>query len=441
VYQPNAVIGPVDEALWWNFALKEQPHFFSRWYGEERAWLQRRGIELSTPGLENDRSRRQQCQPTLMARRRLLLVIPERIDGEATSPHPLLGDLEACFKDLGPVSLNVDAPAPPEVWTRYFTMPARQKMTPRQLGRPSPYLKPRRPPLLSHREEETFSSLEALFYFPHQWVFRYQLALRRSSLLSIVPDHTLQANLAHRFIERMLKELEVLHWDKIDLDGWIDQEAERLFLREGAVMLLYGREPQRVGFLKKVKYAAWSLLNLIKNNGWEVCDTEMPLAGPFGDINVKARADLVLRREREWAVVDLKWRGATRRQRVIRNEEDLQLVLYAKLLNNGEAWAHTAYFVMENGKMIARDNLAFQEINPATPGVDHRAVNERILRRMEATYRWRLEQLRQGRVEVRCRHTYNELEEDYRDRADALLEMKRDDAPYDDYRTLIYLLD
>jgi hypothetical protein len=200
---------------------------------------------------------------------------------------------------------------------------------------------------------------------------------------------------------------------------------DTLLEREGAVLLLYGHEPERAGFLKRIKYAAWSLIDLIRNNGWTVEGTEQALEGRFLGLQVNGRADLVLRRGEELAIIDLKWRGASAREAVIRNEQDLQLVLYAKLLTADQSWAHSAYFILESGRVVARNNRAFGEITPVSPDADPVEVNQRIFNRMAATYHWRLDQIRQGRIEVRCKHTQAELEACYGDELLEILEMKR----------------
>ncbi|MBK7408836.1 MAG: hypothetical protein IPJ40_12715 [Saprospirales bacterium] len=70
-------------------------------------------------------------------------------------------------------------------------------------------------------------------------------------------------------------------------------------------------------------------------------------------------------------------------------------------------------------------------------------MNERIWTRMEQTYRWRMQQLASGAVEVRCTRTLPDLDLTYQDDPDMLqiLEMKTEDARFDDYRTLINLVE
>jgi hypothetical protein len=252
-------------------------------------------------------------------------------------------------------------------------------------------------------------------------------------------------NLAHRMFEKLFNE-DITTWNKSQVEKWIDGEAGNLLAREGAVLLMYGREPEKIGFINQLKYSAWSLVSQIQQNGWKVKKTEMDLVGNFQTKPVKGIADLVLEKENELTVIDLKWRGASRRERIIKNEEDLQLVLYSRLLTEDDSWAHTAYFIMENGKILARNNLAFNNITSIAPDTDHTDINNRILGRMESTYEWRMNQIEKGQIEIRTKHTCLDLEDIYNDNEQPeimmdILEMKDGDAPFCDYKTLINLVD
>lgn len=437
VHQPNALTAPVRDLIWWNFTQNEPDYFFSRWYDQERDWLQGLNIQLSSPADQNALLGFQRRHPVWMSKHRLIFVIPEIAEGEAMLPHPLLGDLEACFGHLEAITCTEDN----QLLARYFELPKKVNIPFRRLGKPAPFLRLNHPEKLVERAEETFTSLESLLYYPYQWLFRHHIRLRKSSILSIVKDSTLQGNLAHRFFQNLLLIPELNSWTKLQVDQWIDREAERLLHREGAVLLMYGKEAERKRFLKRLKFAAWSLVNLLQNNEWQVAATELPLEGKFANIQLNARADLVLARELEQTVLDLKWRGGLRRELMIKNEEDLQLALYAHLLPLSTEQVHTAYFIMENGRLIARDRTAFKDITPISPDVNPIEVRKRILQKMEATLQWRLTQIRRGEVEIRCAATIAHLEEQYaEDDLMAFLELKREDAPFDDYRTLINLV-
>jgi len=440
VHAPHAVTGPVETLAWWNFTQFERDHFFSRWYRDERAHLAESGIHLTGPEAENERLIWQRKQPLMQARKRVLLLIPQYIEGSEVMLHPLYGDLSAAFENLDAITCDLERESDDPLLRQHFRLPEQTDLPRRRLGRPRPFLQLSDSCTLDAREKETFSSLNDLFYYPYKWVFRHKIQLRKSSILSIVNDQTLLGNLAHRFLEKLLKE-DVARWTREDVARWIDQQAPDLLQKEGAVLLLYGREPERISFIKRVKFAAWSLLDLIQRNGWSIEATEKPLEGMLENTPLNGRADLLLRKNDQYALIDLKWTGFNRRRQTIQNEEDLQLILYAYLLHDGGQWAHTAYFVMDVGKMVARTNHAFQEIIAVAPEHDHGEANQRIFQRMQATYRWRMDQIRRGQIEIRCAQTQSELEELYGAQLLDLLEMKTEDAPFDDYRVLIDLVE
>lgn len=440
ILRPAAMIAPTDRLLWWNFSQQEAEHFFSRWYDVERSWLAAKKVIPDGPQDENGRLIWQRKRPILLTRDQLILIVPTNTAGRPNDPHPLMGPLEAAFKDLSTLTYNLETGRGEETFAAFFHLPAYRNLEIRRLGRPKPFLEIDGVDLAAQREAETLSSLETLFYYPYQWVLRHQIRLRKSAILSVVPDRTLMGNLAHRFFQRLLNQKRE-QWDQPSVYQWIEGESRRLLGQEGAGLLLYGREPERMAFINKVKYAAWSLVNLIQKNGWSVRGTEQELQGKFLDVPVRGRADLVLEKNGELAVIDLKWRGSSRRERQIRNEEDLQLVLYSRLLTEEDSWAHTAYFVMEDGKMISRNELAFRAVTAVSPDMDHREVNERILEKMEATYRWRMEQIRTGKIEIRCEQTAEALNEYYGAELMELLEMRTGNAYFDDYGTLINLVE
>ena len=450
----SAFIGPVQATVWWDFVQHEPPHFFSRWYPSEREYLYKEKLQLDTPELENARQLWQRTRPILMTQKRLIMVIPEVVDGVETLSHPLFGDLEAAFESLAKITVNTSTNGS-SLLGQYFQLPIWEDVKRRQLGSPKAFLRVNGIDSIE-RESESLTSLESLFYFPYQWFFKYKIKLTKSAILSVVKDQALLGNLAHRVFERLLKNDKIFDFDKTTLEDWVASETRKLLAREGAVLLMYGREPERIAFINKLKFAAWSLVSHIRDNGWKVLDTEKDLNGTFPlhlpsaasqpPVQVRGIADLVLEREGELAVVDLKWRGAAYRANVLKNEEDLQLVLYSKLLAKEDQWAHTAYFIIENGKLISRNNLAFKNHVPLAPEKNAVEINERILQRMEATWQWRMAQLAKGEIEVRTRQTLHEIEEKYTDDGQGelmleILEMKGEDAKWDDYRTLINLVE
>jgi hypothetical protein len=437
-HQSGAVAKPVQDMVWWNCIFENATPAPDKWQKEERSFLENQGLVLETPRQQSQRQQLLQFRPIMQTTGSLLLVIPQQVDGAEAVPPLLLSDIEAVFgESIHDFTYELDRPSDRERLRDWLKTPAQANIVQRSTVRPRPMLQISKPGLLSTSPYETPTNLDSLFYYPHRWFFRQKLRLYRSSLLSVTGETTLLGSLAHRFFEKLLKE-NLQGLDRKALHEWVEKEATSLLPKEGATLLLYGKEPERISFLSRVKNAAWSLVSLIRSNGWTVESTEMELEGEFVGMPVRGKADLVLRRDNELAIVDLKWSGAKRRKELIQNGEDLQLVLYAHLLPPPENWPHTAYFILDEGKMIARNTAAFKEaVVAGRAGDDHVAACTSIFEKMEKTYAWRMAQIERGMVELRSARTAAELESLYEGQLFELLEMKHEDAPWDDYRTLM----
>ena len=438
VHAPGAFAAPADTVFWWNCVYDEPAPMPEKWSPAERQFLENEAVVLSGVQRQTQLRLMLRSRPVLAARERLVLVVPESANGQATEPSLLLGDIEAAFKNTACFTFDVDDAHRRAQLADWLRLPATSEVPNEAAAPPPPQLSLARPELLQTADYETLTNLESLFYYPHRWFFKQKLKLYPASILSVTGDHTLLGNLAHRFFELLLAEPSHTDFDRKNVADWLDAQAGDLLKKEGATLLLYGREPERNQFLNRVKNAAWSLLLQLRKNGWRVQSTEQQLVGQLADMEVRGKADLVLARDNgEQAIVDLKWSGAKRRREMIQNYEDLQLVMYAKLLPPEQDWAHTAYFILENGKMIARNKQAFAEAEVGGTGEDHRAANALIFNKMEQTYRWRMRQLREGKLEIRTARTLAELDFLYADELLDLLEMKNEAARWDDYRTLV----
>ncbi|MTB49945.1 hypothetical protein [Lewinella sp. W8] len=444
---------PTEGLIWWDFVETESDYFFSRHYPEELSYLNERGISLNGPGESNELSIWQSLRPLAVAQRQLVLCVPDRVDGSPMEPHPLWGDLEAAFPDgaLEKITINVDAGGQATSDRFGLRLPSFAPVPLDLLATPVPVLQLGDDQPIVPREMETPTAVEDLLYYPYKWVFRHRLALKGAPILSIASENRLRGNLSHLFIERLLRQIKAddRSYSREDVGAWINQHAERLLATEGAVLLEYGQEPERIKFIRTIHYAAWSLVDYIQRNGWKVHGSEMKLEGelaPMGGQQITGRADLVLERSKdgkqEFAVVDLKWRGKSVFRNLIRNAKDLQLCLYADFLRTGDTdCVHTAYYIIRDALLMARNELAFTQIETVPAADDFTVVQQQTLTRIRNTFNWRWEQLAEGKVEIRCRETLGFLEDLYLEVPhDDLLEMEQEDARFDDYRSLIGLV-
>ncbi|MGB3801612.1 MAG: hypothetical protein WA952_17480 [Lewinella sp.] len=459
-YHPAAVtrIAPgsqdkLQRLIWWDFVETDPTYFFSRYYPPELAYFSKQGYELITPEQRNRLRHWQNLQPVLHTESQLILCVPQRVDGTEMEGHSLMGDLEAAFTSdsLERITVPIDEGGRPEALLDDLHLPTFAPVPIRQLSPPVPHVHLSRPEAMTMREAETPSSMDDLLYYPHKWIFRHQLRLKPTPILSIANENRLRGNLSHLFVDELLQQITRAdeQWDRDQVERWIDENATRLLGQQGAVLLEYGQEPERIQFLITMKKSAWTLINYIQQNGWQIRGSEEKIGGelkPMGGQPVQGRADLVLERERdgrkECAVVDLKWRGKTVFRNLLRNGSDIQLSLYAEFLRqSGSDRVHTAYYILRDALMICRNELAFEGADTVPREDDFTIVQKETLSRIRQTFDWRWEQFADGKIEVRCHDTVPFLEDLYQDLPlDNLLEMKDDTSPFDDYKSLIGLV-
>lgn len=435
VHEPGALAINRPALLWWHLHQRTGMAASDFWRREERHALAQLGVYPEQPGRAASRQLVMDARALLRTTQQAVLVCPAHIAGSPVQPHLLLGDLEAAFERPESLLADIHSPALPHLLRPGTPTQGVQWITRRPMPEPQPHLR-----LPDHVAWEapphiSVTNLEYLLYYPHCWFMRHYLQLYPASLLRISTDERLLGNLSHRFLELLLKE-DCTGMDKEDVYHWIASKFPSLLQQEGAPLLLYGKEPERKAFMVKVQRAAWTLVGAIQQNGWQVAHTEHPMEGALEGIPLRAKADLLLRRGAEWAVVDFKWSGSTYRKDLIRNQEDLQLALYAHLLRGTGPWPHTAYFILDEGRFIARNRSAFAEAVEAGGHTDHEEVAALMMDRIRRTMRWRLDQIKGGMLELRTARTAPELANLYGDVLD-LLEMRNVDARFDDYRFLL----
>ncbi len=438
VYHPAAFAAPVSHLIYWNCIDNEPALALAWWRKEELEYLDNQGVTMETPARANRRMIRERLHPLQVTSQKLWLIIPNTIDGMETNDHPLLSYLEAAFKNLSPITASLDIPNTIENLQTQLALPAWQSLAHEPLPSTQAFISLGTDVPLRVDERLSFSNLENLFYYPHKWAMSSKAQLYSSEILNVTEGNTRLGNLAHRFLELILAE-NFYQWTQTDVQNWIDDKGQLILQTEGAPLLMYGKEPEKISFLRKITWAAWKLIGYIRDNRWQVHGTEMVLEGQFEGIPLRGIADIVLRRGTEFCIVDMKWSSETRFKNLLRNNEDLQLTLYAHMISV-DPLPHTAYFIIDKANMLARNTAAFEDITPISPDVDAAEIHRNIYQQMVKTYRWRAEQLQNGNIEVRNQYTINELNDFYGERLLDVLEMKEQESFYDDYKSLVGML-
>ena len=397
VESPDAVIDRAKEVVWWGFTSTNTPFLRrSPWTKSEIDFLAQKSVLL--PDAEDEVARLASgfTKPVFNAQDRLILVIPSFEQGTEACSHPLYTRIKAVFRNsLHKIELSAND------WLsgcRVLPPLSESPLPSRILPVPQRFWRIQGLQLIP-REVESYSSLNDLFYNPFKWVLKYKAQIKDGPLQGISNIKTLKGNLAHRFFQEVfLPGEDFTDWNQEKMDRVADVTLALLMTKEGAILLLPGFEAERASLVTKVKTAAWSMVCHIRDNGWRVVGTELTADGMLGYQPISGRIDLLLERDDDSALVDLKWSGSQYRREELAGNKALQLALYAHMLARGDISPHVAFFILSEGTLIATDRRGFIDARVVTPSAGGSLVS--LVKQMELTWYWRWSQLGTGMIEV-----------------------------------------
>ena len=465
VQQPSAV-GEAEEVLWWDFVKVEQPPLFSRWYLQEFNYLQQNNWQIDNADLAQQRRLWQQKQPILAAQQRLILFIPDNIEGKEQEKHRLYADVESIWGDCKSITYNIENYFESEKYNfkgkenfetaensnersgerndtvvnkntnseilNQWQLPNYELLTAIVWEEIEDSIEIEDGNKIELRPIESFSSLNELINKPHEWLLKYALELRKSPILSVVSKEALVGNLAHNIISDFLtewknkqtinenfntenqqqeqqQELQTSSENKKlspqtrqSVKEWLQEKEDKYIEKEGAILSMYGKEPERADFFNKLENSLWTLVRNIQVNGWAIRGAEQPLQGNFEGQQIAGRADLILERgEKDMALLDLKWKNSKYWIDALKNKDDWQLAIYAGMLAQevgGNKEISTGYFSLLDAKAVSRDKRIFKEAQTAENSGDNGNVLEELVEKIIYTSQHRIKQMQSGKI-------------------------------------------
>ena len=398
VHGPGAVVETNERILWWNFLEPSLPHRWP-WSPQELSHLAENGARLPAVEAQLQNLSNVWLRPVFAATRQLILAAPRTQGGEGGRHHPLRDRLEALTSQTIP-ELDVAM----LLGTSPKALPlalATQPVTPKALPGPVRWWQVKNPKLLSVRDQESFSSLQAFSESPYQWVLRYKGRLRPAALSRIDDGSRQRGNLLHRFFERIF-EPERFPWkkaDRKDLTAWIEDAFPLLLVEEGANFLLPGRLKDRQELLETAQRTAWTLLEHLRMAKVATVELEKGVEGTFVGGELTGYIDMLLTNAKgEEAVLDLKWGSGSYRQIELKENRALQLALYARLRKSGKRWPAQGYYILSEGRLLAQDRDFFPSAEVCAPAEGESAAS--LWLAFEKTWKWRRAQLNKGLIEV-----------------------------------------
>ena len=398
---PAAVTGAWPTVVWWNLA-RESTAVSYPWSRRELDALRASGVDL--PEIDDivRRRSREWLRPLCNASERLVLVAHH----DERGAHPLWTRIESLFDGLAtveiePVLLRGGATLQP-LGIRTRELPLRHLRAPRRWWS-LPVEFPVAP-----RETESYSSLQKLCDYPHEWVLQYAARLRAGRAAAVMDGTRLLGNLGHRLFEeffstrddwRNMPDEAVLAWVRSKLPGIVE--------REGAVLLGYGRGVDRQRVAATLERALVRLLEHLRLAGVAEAAAETSEEAPFEGRRLTGTIDLLLSRSNgQQAVLDVKWAGEKYRGGLLAENRALQLATYAymqKCQDGSDAWPAGAFFILATGNMLAANRASFPDaiVHSSEDG----SGTAELWDRLRVTCDWRWGQLGEGRIEIVTDHT------------------------------------
>lgn len=404
-HHSGQMIAPVERLIFADFVNNDNQHFVHHWNKAEQTYFEQIGIAIETPSKLTKLSLFYKNRSILMSQKQLIIALPNSINGEDKFEHSLMGDLRACFSDIEHSMLNIDNESETE-WLKKVEIEV-------EVIEKTPAILNVNTQKDINRERESPSSIEQKLFYPHIYALNYWAKLSRASINTLPRESTMKGNLSHSVLEQVLHQ-DYEKWTKADCSYFVVKACNILFETEGVPLLMYGKTPEKESFVNMLKSSAWTLINLIKNNNWKVKSTEQSVDNQVFNKAMNGRIDLVLERNDELMIVDLKFGSIGTYRDKVKNGMDIQLMMYANMLAH-EGKISTAYYVINHQKMIAHNTLGFKEADVHGANAPDAELMAIANRKIENTLAWREEQLQNGILEFRTKDNINDLEDYYQD--------------------------
>src|SRR5690606_22309699 len=224
VHHPGNIIEPVEEIVWMEFT-DQFDHQFARGYFTklETDYMSDQKIELEDPKQAVLLSHFYNSLPFFNAKK-LILVIPKQVMGEKTDACGMYDFVNDGLENIA--DITVDLKDHEKLQKLLYTSDSIPKQKEAVLI-PLPEMKSTwnisALETYSFRGQESFTSLQHLFYYPHQYMLGYVCQLRKEEIMSVQYTDQFHGIVVHKLFEKFLLLLQ--NHEKVreeDIEKWFD---------------------------------------------------------------------------------------------------------------------------------------------------------------------------------------------------------------------------
>lgn len=381
------------EVIYWDCVRNETPGR-NAWLPSEKKWLGRNNVALVSPEFISERNFRSDAE-TLFRAKKIMLFVPASSGGEGTETGNLYAILSGLCTNLHEAEFCMPGDEDK------FGIETEEKEILR-LPDISAYWKISNNKLITPRAYESYSSLEDLLYYPYAWVLNYAAKIKQGPSVNNINEIALKGSLAHRMMEKIIGNGDPAIVTDAQIAERMNSLFEEIVEREFAVFLLSGKRRELNYLRAQLEKTIPLFVRACRNNNWTSIAFEQILTGSLGSLPLKSRADVVLKKAGQSAVVDIKYFKAKHYTDNMTADRDIQLILYSGLLGPYPAMAHSTYFFVMTKKFHAKNDLAIRESEiEGEHGSLAEAVNRSVWDKLIRMSQYRLDEITgKGLVEV-----------------------------------------
>ena len=357
VNHPGQVYAPADTVLWWGFCGKGGTSGTKTWTAKERQWLSDHGVLLPDEGLVRRREAAAWRQAVRMAKQKLILFAPAKVQGEEVGIHPLWDEIRHCVAPTRESEQRIiyDASDLRKHRVSRFAGQAweRMQLAARPLPQPIREWRAAKDTVLP-RETESATSFDLLLGCPLAWTLQYNAKVRSSSALSVPTEPIMLGLLAHEVLRSLLTQAS--QWEPESAKVQVGKLFDELVEAYAAPLL----EPQNGTVRQDTKWrlqrTVEQFFTILNQAGIEIEATEHELERTWKDgVVIAGRLDLIAKTASGIPmVIDAKWSKRPKNYRERLESLSTQLTLYHWLLAGDENdELPVAYFMLRNGEFFA----------------------------------------------------------------------------------------
>jgi len=357
VGHPSAVIGTVDNFVWWDFSSSSVRSFHESFFSKaEVNELLSNKVEWPNPEAQSISDAKSWIQPLLNTKSKVLLASQLLdVDGNAESFHPLFDEIipkkmRQKWKSVIHVNLLEKKSAPVQKFLKYIGAGLSEEIQDNFVSRSEWTTKK---DVLALREIESASSLSKLLGCEFAYVLTYKAHLRGVDSASLEYDERIMGLIAHEVIALVFKQgatltpADAVKEAKKHIDEVIKDKAPQVLQKENAREL----SDIKNTVLQDIEFYA----SFINENGLSIIAAERDVKESektLGGVKLQGQLDHILADSQgNQLIMDHKFGGAKYKEQDLAQGKSLQLALYSKLLS-GKNHPDLAYHIITNNKIL-----------------------------------------------------------------------------------------